>query len=158
MGRWDHLFDLKPKPIADHLLDEVAALLSQDLVQWPPAVLEWISAAEQSRFAPLFVGGAPRPGLATFEEAFRLARWEMQRDVLAIDAYMTETKWRSAGISDSEFLALLFLHQWLVEQMLSLNEVTGGRVKRPQLDECLVRTERRFLQMVRESWNPAARS
>jgi hypothetical protein len=156
MGRWDHLFDLKSKPLTEHLLDEVAGLLSQELAEWPPTVIEWTSDSDHQRFAPLFRPEAPRPGAMTFREAFRLARWEMQRDVFAIDAYMTETQWRSAGVSDAEFLALLFLHQWLVEQMLGLTEVTGGRIKRPQLEECLGRAERRFARISGASWNPTA--
>jgi len=156
MSRWDHLFALKPKPLTEVLLDEVAGLLSQELTDWPPTVLDWSSDADRRRFAPLFEPEAKPPGPATVHEAFRLARWEMQRDLLAIDSYMTGTQWRSAGVADSEFLALLFLHTWLVEQMLSLSEATEGRIKRTQLDQCLERAEQRLVRISGNSWNPTA--
>ncbi len=144
MGRWDHLFEARPKPLAEHVIDEAAKLLAKDLATWPPPIGEWGSEADRKRFAPLFAPDTQEPGPTTYAEAFRLARWEMQRDVRAIDAYMTNEGWRSAGVSDDEFLALLFLHQWLIEQMLGLNEATEGRIKRPMLVECLDNCRRRL--------------
>jgi hypothetical protein len=141
MGRWDHLFELKPRPLAEQLIDEMARLLAQDLSHWPPPVEAWTSEADRKKFAPLFKAEAIRPDGATFREALRLARLEMKRDVPAIDDYMTREQWRSAGVPQRDFLALLFLHQWLVEQMLALNEATEGRIKRSQLEECLARCQ-----------------
>ena len=150
MSRWDHLFELKPKPLAVHVVEEVARLIAQDLSQWPPPVVEWSTEADRRKYSALFSANAVRPGPETLREAFKLARWEMQRDVQAIDDYMTEERWRTAGVSDDDFLALLFLHQWLVEQMLALSEATEGRVRRPQLESCLVLAERSLAEGERQ--------
>jgi hypothetical protein len=144
MGRWDHWLEAKAKPLTEHVLDEVAKILAKDLSGWPPPVAEWSSDADRERFASLFAPAAARPGRITFREAFRLARWEMQRDVQAIDQYMTREQWRSEGVADHEFLALLFVHQWLIEQLLGLNEATEGKIKRTQLEDCLDRCERKL--------------
>lgn len=144
MGRWDHLFEVKPKTLTEHLLDEVAGLLAKDLAGWPPPIEEWSNEADRRKFGALFEPESARPDGATFREAFRLARWEMQREVNAIDDYMTREEWRAKGVPEDDFLALLFLHQWLVEQMLGLSEATGGRIKRDQLEDCLDRCERRL--------------
>ena len=139
-GRWDHLFEARPVPLVEHLLQEVSKLLAKDLSRWPPPVqeVEAGSAAQQLLAEP-----GPRPGAHVYREAFRLARWDVAREFDAYDDYMRNERWRAAGLAPAERPALLFLSRWLVEQMLGLAEATEGRLKRPQLQQCLDLTERR---------------
>lgn len=147
MGRWDHLFEAKPRPIVEQVLDEVANLVARDLLTWPPPIQGWESDAEAKRFAPLFAPGAPRPGKAVFREAFRLARWEMDRAIEAIDDYVRHERWREAEVAPDGHLALQFLYRWLTEQMLGLAEATESHLRRPQLRDCLERCEKRFAEV-----------
>ena len=71
-SRWDHLFDLKPVALLDHLLEEVARLLAKDLDAWPPPVQD-LDPATLGEFAPLFQEATRRPDPAVYTEALRLA-------------------------------------------------------------------------------------
>ena len=139
-GRWDHLFDAKPVPLLEHLLQEVSKLLAKDLARWPPPLQE---VEPGSVAAQLLAEPGPRPAPRVYREAFRLARWDLAREFDAYDDYMRNERWRAAGLAPAERPVVLFLSQWLVEQMLGLAEATEGRVKRPQLQQCLDLTEQR---------------
>lgn len=145
-SRWDFVFDLKPIPLVDHLLEEVAKLVARDLARWPLPVQE-LDADTGRTFAALLLPDARRPADAVFHEAFRLARWELERDLEASAEYMRNRRYLEHGITESDRRALLFVSRWLVEQLLSLNEATSGRIKRPQLVDCLDRIRRRFSQV-----------
>lgn len=139
-GRWDHLFEAKPVPLVEHLLQEVSKLLAKDLARWPPPVQEVDAGSATQR---LLAEPGPRPAPRVYREAFRLARWDVAREFDAYDDFMRNERWREAGLAPSERPAMLFLSQWLVEQMLGLAEATEGRVKRSQLLQCLDLTEQR---------------
>ena len=70
---------------------------------------------------------------AVFSEARRLARWDLERATDAIDDYFRNRRYADAGIPDADRPALHLVSRWLVEQLLSLGEATGGRVKRADL-------------------------
>jgi hypothetical protein len=140
-SRWDLLLEQRPIPLVEHLLEEVAKLLANDLRGWPPPIEE-LDPALGVRFAPLLGPDVPRPEEALFEEAFRLARWELEREVEAVDEYMRNRRWELRGLAPDRKQALLFVSRWLVEQLLSLREYTHSKISRPMLIDCLERTAR----------------
>ncbi len=144
-SRWEQFLELekKPIPLIDHLLDEVAKLLAKDLETWPPPVME-LDLDTGGRFRELFEPGSRRPEPAVYEEAFRVARWELEREIEVSADYFRNQRWMERGLSPGERTAILFLSAWLVEQLLSLREYTHSRVTRPMLVDCLERTERRW--------------
>ena len=141
-SRWDHLFERKPVPLAEHVMDELARLIAAELERWPPEVSEWSSPAEEERFRPALEAARPDP--RTFEAAFLLARLELTRELEQIDDFMRNEHWRAWVAPGTGFLAMLFLSRWLLEQVLAIAERTEGRLKRPQLAEVLTRCEKRL--------------
>jgi hypothetical protein len=142
-SRWDYIQDLKPVPIAEHLIEELAKVLSNDLMQWPLQVEAWSTPADQQRFSHLVEPGSPRPDDKVFEQAFKLARWELENDFLAIDEYMRNQRWRE-HVTPTDYDALIFLSRYMTEQMIGVAEATHNRIKRPQLIDCLNRIERKL--------------
>ncbi|MFY0570424.1 hypothetical protein ACN28E_42275 [Archangium lansingense] len=142
-SRWDYLFETKPVPLMDHMLEEVAKLLAKDLQQWPPPVQE-IDLDVGGQFATLFTEPPPRPGRAVYDEALRLSRWELAREIDAYDDYMRNKRYLERGLAPTDRLVLLFLNRWLVDHMLGLGEATEGRVNRRLMLQCLDRLEGRL--------------
>jgi hypothetical protein len=142
-SRWDHLFDLKPVPLMDQLLEEVARLLAKDLEQWPPPVQE-LDLDVGGQFAPLVTGEVPRPGGPVYDEALKLARWELAREFDAYDEYMRNKRYLERGLAPTDRTPLLFLSRWLVEMLLGLGEATEGRVNRTRMQQCLDRLENKL--------------
>lgn len=142
MGRWDYLYELKPVPVAEAFVEEAAKVIAKDLEAWPLQVSEWATPQDAARFGPLLAPDSARPDAATFAEAFKLARLELMREFEQIDDYMRNERWRRALPPARGVDLLLFLSRYLTEQMLSINEATEGRVKRPMLIDLLTRTER----------------
>jgi hypothetical protein len=130
----------------DHLLEEVAKLLAKDLQQWPPPVQE-IDLDVGGPFASLFTEPPPRPARAVYDEALRLSRWELARELEAYDDYMRNKRYLERGLVPTDRLVLLFLNRWLVEHMLGLGEATEGRVNRRLMLQCLDRLEARLRQV-----------
>jgi hypothetical protein len=150
VDRWTWVLDQKPRPVLDVLKDEVAKLLSGQLQRWP-LPLEELDPAYAGRHAPALAPDAPRPSAAVYTQSFRLARWELERDIAAVDDYFRNLRFLEAGLGPGDKAALLVLSRWLTEQALALAEATEGRVKRPDLVDILERTERRWL-----SWAAAS--
>ena len=142
-SRWDYLFETKPVPMMDHLLEEVAKLLAKDLRQWPPPVQE-IDLDTGGQFAALYTEPTPRPAEAVYEEALRLSRWELERELEAYDDYMRNKRYLERGLAPTDRLPLLFLNRWLTDHMLGLGEATEGRVNRRLMLQCLERLEARL--------------
>ena len=139
-GRWERLLEQKPVPLLEHLLQEVARLLRQELDVWPLPIEE-LDVATGRGFAELLAAGAPRPAEAVFTEALRLARWDLERDTDAVDDYFRNRRYGPAGLGQADRPALLLISRWLVEQLLSLGEATHARVKRPEMVRVLARLE-----------------
>jgi hypothetical protein len=142
-SRWDLLLESKPIPLIDHLLEEVAKLLAKDLSGWPPPIEE-IDLTTGAGFEELLAPDFPRPRPEAFTEAFRLARWELERETEAYDEYMRNKRWLERGLAPNDKRALLFISRWLVEQMLALGEATTSRMKRAHMLKCLESAERRL--------------
>ena len=150
MSRWTWVLDQKPRPVLEVLKDEVAKLLSGQLQRWP-LPLEELDPAYAERHGTAFALEAPRPANGVYVQSFRLARWELERNVAAVDDYFRNLRFLEAGLAPADKPALLVLSRWLTEQALALAEATGGRVKRADLLDILARTERRWL-----SWAAAS--
>src|SRR4051794_26188558 len=97
-GRWEQLLDQKPVPVLEALLDEVAKRLSGDLARWPLPV-EDVDTASLGSFAPLLSPEVPPPGAPLFREAFRLARWELERALDAMDDYLRNRRYLERGVA-----------------------------------------------------------
>lgn len=140
-SRWDYLFERKPLPLMEHLLAEVARLLAQELSRWPLPVAE-LDLSTGSQFAPLLAPDSRRPSPEVFEEAFRLARLELERELEAYQDYLHNRRFLERGLSPEDKPALLFISRWLLEQLLGLGEATEGRVNRARMLDCLERIRR----------------
>jgi hypothetical protein len=143
-SRWDRILDARPVPLVDHLLDEVAKLVTQDLVQWPLPFHELDPAAARP-FEEVLAPGRPRPSHAVFAESFRLARWELERETAAYDEYMRNKLYLQHGVAAGDRQALLFVSRWLVEQLLALGESTSSRINRKLMLDGLARIERQLV-------------
>ncbi len=139
-SKWDLVLEQKPRPVQDHLTDEIAGLFAQDLRTWPPP-LEDLDPALRA----VVEGRAEAPSPVLYAEAFRLAAFDLQRDLEAVDDYYRNRRYLEAGLGAEDRGLLQLVSRFLVEQLLALGEATQGRFKRPQLLEVLARTRRRFL-------------
>ncbi|MFN7130618.1 MAG: hypothetical protein ACK4N5_00950 [Myxococcales bacterium] len=146
-SRWDFIQDLKPIELKQHFLNEAAKLLAKDLEKWPLTIEAWENPQAEARFARLTLPGAPRPDERVYEAAFKLARWEMEREFEAIDEFMRNERWRAYGADEYGRDAMLLLNRWMIEQLLSILEVTEGRINRALLVELVDRTERELRRL-----------
>ena len=142
-SRWDSLLESKPIPLVDHMLDEVAKILAKDFATWPLRIDE-VDLITGRQFADAMDPKNPVPSPVVYREAFKLARWEIERQLDAFDDYMRNQRWVELGLPPSDKQLLLLLNRWLVEQLLSLGEATDGRVTRKLMLDALDRLERRF--------------
>src|SRR5688572_6687911 len=97
-SRWDFLFDQKPIPLMEHLVQEASQRLGDDVLRWPLPIQEVDPTVGQT-FLPLVSGQLPKPGPDVLREAFRLARWDLSHEVQAYDDYMRHHRWSEAGLT-----------------------------------------------------------
>jgi len=143
-SRWDRLLDVKPVPILEHLMEEIARLFAKDLRTWPPPVDEFDEQTGQKLAALLHDNPRP-PDDRLYGEAFALTRFDLAHESDAFDDYLRNQRWQEAGLTASDKPMLLFLSRFMSEQLLALGEATEGRLKRKHLLEVLSRTQRHFL-------------
>ena len=139
--RWERLLDLKPIPILDHLVEELAKLFATDLRGWPPR-LEDFDPLTGHKVQALLAEHPLRPDDAVFKQAFVLTRMDLTHELDAYDDYLRNQRWQAAGLTAKDTAMLLFLSRLLTEQLLALGEHTEGRVNRARMLEVLARTER----------------
>ncbi len=135
-SRWERLLEAKPIPILDHLVEEVAKLFAETLKAWPVEVDEADAATRT-----LLENHPKRPDDAAFREAFRLAKWDLNREFDAYDDYIRNVRWMAVGLPADTRPMLLFLSRFMTEQALGLNEATQGRIDRARMIRVLERTE-----------------
>ncbi len=140
-SRWERLLESKPIPVIDHLVGEVAKLFAESLQAWPLDVED----ADPATLS-LLQAHPVRPEKAMFVEAFRLARWDLDREFDAFDDYVRNERWLAAGLPNGCKSLLLFLSRYLTEQALGVNEATEGRIDRRRMLSVLERTERLLLR------------
>ena len=138
-SKWDLVLEQRPRPIQEHLTEEIAGLFAKDLQTWPPPFEELDPALRA-----LVEGRTEPPSPVLYAEAFRLAAFDLERDVEAVDDYYRNRRYLEAGLAPGDRGLLQLVSRFLVEQLLALGEATHGRFKRPQLLEVLARTRRRF--------------
>ena len=126
------VLESKPIPLIDHLILEVTKLLRKDLSTWPLPVQD-LDLETGRKFAPLLMPDSRRPDPKVFEEAIKVARWELQRELDASADYFRNQRWRERELPDEARTEILFISRWLEEQLLSLREYTQNRVTRAQL-------------------------
>jgi len=139
--RWERVLDQKPVSLQEHLLDEAARLLLVELGQWPLPVEE-IDEQTGAGIAELLSPDAPRPSPAVLATALRLVRWDLDREHEAYDDFMRNRRYQETGITERERPVLLLVSRWVLEQLFSLSDATGGRVDRPALLGLVDRLER----------------
>jgi hypothetical protein len=140
-NRWERILDQKPVRLEEHLISEAARLLLGELGRWPLPVEE-IDAMTGGGMVELLRPDAPRPSPAVFPAALQLVRWELGREHEAYDEYMRNRRYQEAGIPEADRPALLLVSRWVLEQLLSLSDATGGRVNRHSLISLVDRLER----------------
>jgi hypothetical protein len=146
MGRWDHLYDAKSRPIGDYLLDELAKDFERDIREFPPRLESWEDPALQARYAPLLASGA-KPSEMAVRTALWLAQADLQHEFEAVDKFM-----RDGGIdeklgSPEDRELCRFLWRFFVEKCLEFAEATQSRFKRADLAEALSRLEQRLFKV-----------
>ena len=128
-------------PLSEYLLIECSKLFARDLQTWPPQVEDVTGTA-----AALLATEPARPGPDLMREAFKLARWDLERELDAYDEYMRNRRWSEAGLTEADRPMLLFMSQLMGEQLLALGEATQGRVDRKAMVRVLDLTERAVLK------------
>lgn len=146
-SRWDFIYDLKPIELKQHFINEASKLLAKDLERWPLQIEAWESPAAEARFRHLVEPDARRPDDRVYAAAFRLAKWEMEREFEAIDEFMRNERWREYGADEYGRDAMLLITRYLVEQLLAIIEATEGRIKRPMLVELLEKMEKELARI-----------
>ncbi len=117
-------------------------MLLAELAQWPLPVEEideqtgaGASPSSSHRMPPV-------RRLPSYPAALQLVRWELDREHDAYDEYMRNRRYQEIGIPEGERPVLLLVSRWVLEQLLSLSEATGGRVDRRALLGVVERLER----------------
>lgn len=147
--RWQHILEQKPRPVIDHVLDEVSKLFATDLNTWPPQI-EAFDELTGRQLAELLADTPQKPAPALFQQAFHLTRLDLSRQFDAHDDYLRNQRWLEAGLTGKDKPMVLFLSRFMAEQLLALGEATEGRVTRALMLEVLSRTERLSLKEVRQ--------
>jgi hypothetical protein len=142
--RWDHLYDLKARPVKEVVLERFAEELARRIRAWPPPDVEWLSEDLRRRL------GA---GLATplRDEVTRLglelARLDLLRQHEAFDEAMRNRAPRTCLGPDEE-AALQLLVLYVGEECLSVKEwAEGARLTRPDLAHAVEMAERQLFRV-----------
>lgn len=139
--RFDHLYEVRPRPVKDFLLARFAEELATELASWPPPFERWVSAELRARWAD---GELERPRDDVLRFAFELARLELERAFPEIERRLEHDAPR---LSMPERSAAHLLARLLTERCLDLQErAEGARLRRPDLVSALVLSERRLLR------------
>jgi hypothetical protein len=130
---YEWLYERESQPLKSYVLDEVAKQLALAVEQFPPTIEEWEREDLRLRFEPLLSRPAERPRLAIVRAALTLYRWELERQLEAIDSYMRSETWRKQQLEAAEFETALFLWHYWVDQTLAFQEFAQNKFKRQEL-------------------------
>jgi hypothetical protein len=155
VGRWDWLYEVRPQPLKDYVLDRVAKELGDEIDRWPPRIESWESEEARLRFQPLLEGRVGRPPRGPLRLALRLARWDLQREFELIDKYMQGQHYKEDAPGQYDFDLAMFLWRYLTDQILSFKEQVGSRFTRAELCGVVDRLEKRLLETA-EPWQRPA--
>ena len=143
------MLEQKPRPVIEHVLDEVSALFASDLNSWPPKI-EAFDEVTGHALAQLLADTPRKPEINVFQQAFHLTRLDLGRQFDAHDEYLRNQRWLEAGLTGKDKGMVLFLSRFMAEQLLALGEATEGRVTRHAMLDVLGRTERLYLKEARQ--------
>jgi hypothetical protein len=143
-SKWDLVLEQKPVAMEDHLLTECAALFAKELSQWPPGI-----ESESHALTAMLQLDQKAPSPLLMREAFRLARWDLDRDLNAYDDYMRNRRFLEQGLAMGDKPMLMFFSRFIEEQLLALAEHTNGRMGRPALLRVLDLTQAAVLKAER---------
>ncbi len=147
--RWEAILEQKPRPVFEHVLDEISRLFAADLATWPPKI-EAFDEVTGRQLEALLADAPRRPDPVVFAQAFHLTRLDLGREFEAHDDYLRNQRWLEAGLTGKDKGMVLFLSRFMTEQVLSLGEATQGRVTRSAMLDVLARTERLSLKDARQ--------
>ena len=145
MGRWDHIFDGKPRELKEFVLDQVADQLTRDLRAFPPPIDEWLDQSLQDRYRPVLERVTP-PELETFRVGCELARRELLRDYELIDRFCRSPELARLAPTELEQQTVHFVTRYLVDSALAFQEFAQGKFKRQELVELIEKVEERLLR------------
>lgn len=143
MGRYDWLYELKPVPIKEKLLDELARHLAEELAAWPPVVHAFRDASEARRYHDL-AKGRFRPDGRFFAYACHLVRLELEGEFDQIAYESRSERWREVVPDSAGYDALRFTVEWLLHALLEVKEVLETRLTRRDLAAVTRRIESRL--------------
>jgi hypothetical protein len=142
--RWDYLYDRQKQPVRAVIVEKFAEHLAEELRQWPPPFVEWVSDELRARYA---AGIAERPGDDVLRFALELARLDLAREYEAYESLLVNERprrWPSAEDEAAGHLLVLLL----TEQCLELKEhASGARLGRADLVRALDLVERRLFRV-----------
>lgn len=145
MGRWDHIFDGKPRALKDYVLDQVADQLAKDLRDFPPPIDEWLDDSLRERYRDV-LARLTRPELDTFRVACELARRELLRDYELIDRFCRGPELSRLAPTALEQQTVHFITRYLVDSALAFQEFAQGKFKRLELVGLIEKLEDRLLR------------
>jgi len=140
--RWAWLEGIRPTSLEDALAHEAARVLADEVLDWPPRIA-WEDARAEAELAPLF-DDATRPSLAAIALGFKLARWELERELEAIDHALRNDVFARELADERERLAARFLWRYLPEWLFELKDRAGPRITRAHLLDALGQAEARI--------------
>jgi len=141
--RWDFLYDRRPQPVKEYVLDRFGAELAAELRAWPPADLAFASEAERARFLPL-AASPPRDDILRL--SLEIARLDLRREFERIEAHLLQEGHRLH--SRAEEASLHLVARLLTEACLELKERADGLfLTRADLVSAIDRVERHLFRV-----------
>lgn len=148
MNRWEWLEGLEAQSPIEIAVEQMAKLVVEELLAWPPRV-EASDTSFRARFDALLAPGATRPSPAAFTEAVRCARWELDRNFDAIEFYERNNQRASACPEPRDQLASELIAHYILEAFFVLMEKTDYRVQRKDVSAGIDSVERQLAH----AWN-----
>ncbi len=130
---YEWIYETESQPLKEYVLDVVAKQLAIAAEQFPPRVEEWERPDLQARFAPLLEKTFGRPRLGVLRVSLKLYRWELEREVEAIDQFMRNNGWEDESLDPTEVETAIFLWHYWVDQTLAFKEYAGNKFKHAEL-------------------------
>ena len=131
---FEWLYERQAQPLKDYVLDEIATSLAAAAESFPPAIEEWEDDATRRRWDAV-VSQPPGPLSRPVRRlALRLYRWELERDVEAIDRYLAQGHFGELGtFTPLEQDTAIFLWRYWVDQTLAFKEYARDKFRWAEL-------------------------
>lgn len=125
---WEWLYERQSQPLKEYVLDEVAKYLAVAVEQFPPQIHEWEREDLRARYAPVLAQASGAPSAHVLRLALQLYRWDLERDVERIDAYLARGHYEELGTFGAlEKETALFLWNYWMDQTLAFKEYAQGK-------------------------------